>query len=97
MFVTPSKRKAGQGDEPERKRVKEESNTKNTSYAKKSYYQVLWRAPQTKKHKTWDGDGVMVITGSSYELLDEEAKTLGSGKILGELVEGAEIKLGGRE
>ncbi|CEL61521.1 DNA repair and recombination protein RAD54B [Rhizoctonia solani AG-1 IB] len=97
MFVTPSKRKAGQGDEPEGKRVKEESNTKNTSYAKKSYYQVLWRAPQTKKHKTWDGDGVMVITGSSYELLDEEAKTLGSGKILGELVEGAEIKLGGRE
>ncbi|CCO38181.1 hypothetical protein BN14_12346 [Rhizoctonia solani AG-1 IB] len=39
MFVTPSKRKAGQGDEPEGKRVKEESNTKNTSYAKKSYYQ----------------------------------------------------------
>ncbi|KAF8684112.1 SNF2 family N-terminal domain [Rhizoctonia solani] len=97
MFVTPSKRKAGEGEEPNGKRAKEEPNSANTSYAKKSYYQVLWRAPQTKKHKTWDGDGVIVITGSTYELLDEEAKTLGSGKILGELVEGAEIKLGGRE
>ncbi|KAF8750669.1 SNF2 family N-terminal domain [Rhizoctonia solani] len=97
MFVTPSKRKAGEGEEPNGKRAKEEPNSANTSYAKKIYYQVLWRAPQTKKHKTWDGDGVIVITGSTYELLDEEAKTLGSGKILGELVEGAEIKLGGRE
>ncbi|CAE6531661.1 unnamed protein product [Rhizoctonia solani] len=97
MFITPSKRKAGEGDEPNVKRVKEESTSAHTSYAKKKYYQVLWRAPQTKKHKTWDGDGVLVITGSTYELLDEEAKALGSGKILGELVEGAEIKLGGRE
>ncbi|CAE6468893.1 unnamed protein product [Rhizoctonia solani] len=97
MFITPSKRKAGEGEEPNGKRAKEEPNSANTSYAKKIYYQVLWRAPQTKKHKTWDGDGVIVITGSTYELLDEEAKTLGSGKILGELVEGAEIKLGGRE
>ncbi|KEP49875.1 putative RAD54-DNA-dependent ATPase of the Snf2p family protein [Rhizoctonia solani 123E] len=97
MFITPSKRKAGEGDEPNGKRVKEESNSTHTSYAKKKYYQILWRAPQTKKHKTWDGDGVLVITGSTYELLDEEAKTLGSGKIVGELAEGAGIKLGGRE
>ncbi|KAH7335916.1 SNF2 family N-terminal domain-containing protein [Rhizoctonia solani] len=78
-------------------KVKEESASTHTSYAKKKYYEILWRAPQTKKHKTWDGDGVLVVTGSTYELLDEEAKTLGSGKILGDLVEGAEIKLGGRE
>ncbi|KAG8726522.1 helicase, partial [Ceratobasidium sp. 423] len=97
MFITPSKRKADESDEPNGKRVKEEPASAHTPYAKKKYYQVLWRAPQTKKHKTWDGDGVLVITGSTYELLDEEAKTLGSGKILGELVEGAEIKLGGRE
>ncbi|KAJ1305825.1 hypothetical protein OPQ81_010552 [Rhizoctonia solani] len=97
MFITPSKRKAGEGDEPNGKRVKEESSSTHTSYTKKKYYQILWRAPQTKKHKTWDGDGVLVIAGSTYELLDEDAKTLGSGKILGELVEGAEIKLGGRE
>ncbi|KAG9095961.1 helicase, partial [Ceratobasidium sp. 370] len=55
------------------------------------------RNPQTKKHKTWDGDGILVITGSRYELLDEDAKAIGNGKILGDLSEGSEIKLGNRE
>lgn len=32
------------------------------------------RNPQYKKHKTWDGDGVLVITGSSCQLLDTEKR-----------------------
>ncbi|CAE6469879.1 unnamed protein product [Rhizoctonia solani] len=82
MFITPSKRKADDGDEPSGKRAKEESASTHTSYAKKKYYEILWRAPQTKKHKTWDGDGVLVVTGSTYELLDEEAKTYGDGVLV---------------
>ncbi|KAB5592863.1 DNA repair and recombination protein RAD54B [Ceratobasidium theobromae] len=97
MFVTPAKRKGDDLGESSNKKVKDESPSGATPYAKIQYYQVLWRAPQTKKHKTWDGDGVLVITGSRYELLDEDAKPIGSGKILGELSEGAEIKLGNRE
>ncbi|KAG8743010.1 helicase [Ceratobasidium sp. 414] len=123
MFITPAKRKAEHAAESASKRPKEEAPGEKTPYAKKSYYQVLWqvvsftirRNPQTKKHKTWDGDGVLIITGSRYELLDEDAKPyvlslqnrlrsvtqrisrIGSGKILGDLSEGSEIKLGNRE
>ncbi|KAG8710161.1 helicase [Ceratobasidium sp. 395] len=43
------------------------------------------------------GDGVLVITGSHYDLYDEDAKQFGTGKILGDLSEGSEIKLGSRE
>ncbi|KAG8782082.1 helicase [Ceratobasidium sp. 428] len=43
------------------------------------------------------GDGVLVITGSHYDLFAEDAKQLGTGKILGDLSEGSEIKLGSRE
>ena len=28
------------------------------------------RKPQYKKHKTWDGDGVLVVKGSKAELYD---------------------------
>ncbi|KAG9122857.1 helicase [Ceratobasidium sp. 392] len=97
MFATPAKRKGEDVAESSSKRPKEETPGERTPYAKKRYYQVLWRTPQTKKHKTWDGDGVLVITGSHYDLLDEDAKPLGSGKIMGDLSEGAEIKLGNRE
>ncbi|KAF8606322.1 hypothetical protein BDV93DRAFT_521145 [Ceratobasidium sp. AG-I] len=97
MFATPAKRKADEIPGPSNKKQKEDAPAERTPYAKSQYYQVLWRAPQTKKHKTWDGDGVLVITGSRYELLDEDAKPIGNGKILGELSEGSEIKLGNRE
>ena len=30
----------------------------------------LRRAPQTKKHKTWDGDGVLVLSGGKGVLYD---------------------------
>ncbi|KIJ39853.1 hypothetical protein M422DRAFT_780869 [Sphaerobolus stellatus SS14] len=30
-----------------------------------TYWNVQWRAPQTKKHKTWDGDSVVAITSSA--------------------------------
>lgn len=30
------------------------------------------RAPQQKKHKTWDGDGVLLVKGSFFDLLDVE-------------------------
>ncbi|QRW11400.1 DNA repair and recombination protein RAD54 [Ceratobasidium sp. AG-Ba] len=97
MYATPAKRKNEDEAQSSSKRAKENEGTPKAAYAKIRYYQVLWRAPQTKKHKTWDGDGVLVITGPRYELLDEDAKPIGNGKILGELVEGAEIKLGNRE
>lgn len=32
------------------------------------------RKPQYKKHKTWDGDGVLVIKGPRTELYDSDGK-----------------------
>lgn len=30
------------------------------------------RKPQAKKHKTWDNDGILVVTGGQAELKDKE-------------------------
>lgn len=35
---------------------------------------ICRRAPQYKKHKTWDGDGVLVVNGSSCTLYDTDGK-----------------------
>ncbi|KAF8348116.1 P-loop containing nucleoside triphosphate hydrolase protein [Amanita rubescens] len=44
------------------------------------HWMVQWRKPQYKKHKTWDGDGVLVIKGSRAELYDTDGKLISSGK-----------------
>ncbi|KIM91969.1 hypothetical protein PILCRDRAFT_809966 [Piloderma croceum F 1598] len=64
------------------------------------YWMVQWRHPQTRKHKTWDGDAVLVLNGAAISTLyDQEGKRIGEGKLEchGTLVEGAECKLSGRE
>jgi DNA repair and recombination protein RAD54B len=49
---------------------------------------VKRRAPQSKKHKTWDGDGVLVVTKPKGVLMDLEGRvyvsnllTLGTQKL----------------
>ena len=32
------------------------------------------RAPQSKKHKTWQGDGILVVNGPRATLLDQDGK-----------------------
>ena len=32
------------------------------------------RHPQTKKHKTWEGDGVIIVEGTKVTLFDTEGK-----------------------
>lgn len=41
------------------------------------YYNVLWRKKTTKKHKTFDGDGVLVVTAGYAVLQDTTGKDLG--------------------
>ncbi|PWW79811.1 hypothetical protein C7212DRAFT_355570 [Tuber magnatum] len=45
--------------------------------AEEAYFGVLWRKPTTKKHKTFDGDGVLVIGGGYAVLQDTSGKDLG--------------------
>ena len=42
------------------------------SAGERAFWMVQFRAPQQKKHKTWDGDGVLVVKGAFFDLLDGE-------------------------
>ncbi|KAJ4985754.1 DNA repair and recombination protein rad54 [Stagonosporopsis vannaccii] len=63
-----------------------------------SYYTVLWRKFTTKKNKTWDGDGVLVVANGVGVLTDSD-----SGKEMGKVVcnrpllPGSQLSIGGKE
>ena len=41
------------------------------------------RSPQHKKHKTWDGDGVLIVRGLTYfKLLDQSSITCETNDVL---------------
>ncbi|KAN0134016.1 P-loop containing nucleoside triphosphate hydrolase protein [Lactarius tabidus] len=62
------------------------------------YWMVQWRAPQAKKHKTWEGDGVLVVTKPKAALMDLEGRMLTAGKIGPNLLEsGVQLTLGNKE
>ncbi|KZT04627.1 uncharacterized protein LAESUDRAFT_727800 [Laetiporus sulphureus 93-53] len=65
-------------------------------------WMVLWRNPQYKKHKTWDGDAVLVIRGNTCTLYESDGRILVSGKPHGiegvhKIVEGANFTVGNKE
>ncbi|KAG0023931.1 helicase [Podila clonocystis] len=61
-------------------------------------YNVLWRKKTGKKHKTWDGDGVLVVTGTSGSLKDMDGKDLGKSiKMVSNLKPGDELSFGGKD
>ncbi|KAI0677546.1 SNF2 family N-terminal domain-containing protein [Trametes maxima] len=66
------------------------------------YWMVQWRNPQYKKHKTWDGDAVLVVSGNRCILYDSDNRQLASGKPHGvegthKFGEGSEFTVGNRE
>ncbi|KAJ6558570.1 SNF2 family N-terminal domain-containing protein [Mycena vulgaris] len=62
------------------------------------YWVVQWRSFQAKKHKTWDGDGVLVVSGSKSTLYDSEGKTISAGKRdPAPYVEGKNLVVGGKD
>ncbi|CDO75591.1 hypothetical protein BN946_scf184858.g31 [Trametes cinnabarina] len=66
------------------------------------YWMVQWRNPQYKKHKTWDGDAVLVVSGSKCTLYDSDNRQISGGKPYGvegthKLAEGSEFTVGSRE
>ncbi|KAG7450934.1 uncharacterized protein BT62DRAFT_1071552 [Guyanagaster necrorhizus] len=61
------------------------------------YWMVQWRNHQTKKHKTWEGDGVLVVEGSQATLFDTDGKPMGQAARPASLYEGLEIGVGGKD
>ena len=44
--------------------------------SRNAYFNVLWRNQTTKKNKTWDGDGVLVLEDGFLTLRDVDGKKL---------------------
>ncbi|OAX36093.1 hypothetical protein K503DRAFT_721959 [Rhizopogon vinicolor AM-OR11-026] len=68
------------------------------SHGGQEYWMIQWRYPQHTKHKTWDGDAVLVLTGSRGSMYDLEGKMIGAGSINApKAEENGEYQFGGRE
>lgn len=61
------------------------------------YYLVLWRNFTTKKHKTWDGDGVLSIVGGYARLQDISGKEMGKVAFKDPLLPGSCLSVGGKD
>ncbi|XP_068083216.1 DNA repair and recombination protein RAD54B [Anabrus simplex] len=67
--------------------------------AGKRIFNVVWGKQSTKKHKTWEGDGILEVEGKSAVLKDTEGKIMGraSGIKTATLSEGSRLLVGGKE
>ncbi|ORX34242.1 SNF2 family N-terminal domain-domain-containing protein [Kockovaella imperatae] len=82
---------------PSRMQATPQSNAQ-TAYEKTYYYSVQWRKPQTKKHKTWDGDAYLKIEGNRIIMLNEDSDKMGASTLVGDApVAGCELRIGGYE
>lgn len=66
--------------------------------ASKGYYNVLWRHRSGKKHKTWEGDALCVVSDGHAELLDRDTgKSIGRTKCNQPLLPGSTLLLSGKD
>ncbi|KAK4545281.1 hypothetical protein LTR36_003461 [Oleoguttula mirabilis] len=65
--------------------------------ASEGYFTVLWRKFTMKKNKTWDGDGVLSVSGGYASLKDISGKEMGRTACKGPLLVGSELSVGGKE
>ncbi|KAF8468944.1 SNF2 family N-terminal domain-containing protein [Kalaharituber pfeilii] len=72
-------------------------NVEKSSGNGETYYNVLWRKFTTRKHKTFDGDGVLVLSGGYATLQDLSGKDLGKTMWSKPLESGDQLSIGTRE
>uniref|UniRef100_A0A182FEL9 DNA repair and recombination protein RAD54-like n=2 Tax=Anopheles albimanus TaxID=7167 RepID=A0A182FEL9_ANOAL len=62
-------------------------------------FKVVWGKISTRKHKTWEGDGTLEVSGRSAVLRDETGKAISSasGLMLEEVTEGIQMIVGSKE
>ncbi|KAH6914098.1 RAD54B protein [Coprinopsis sp. MPI-PUGE-AT-0042] len=91
--LVPSKRKNDEDEDESRKR-----QVMDSSSATAQYWMIQWRNPQGRKHKTWEGDGVIVCeSGGRSTLYDSDGKIIGSGRLDGAPAEGRNFHIGGKD
>ncbi|KKZ67693.1 DNA repair and recombination protein RAD54B [[Emmonsia] crescens] len=62
-----------------------------------TYYNVLWRKPTAKKHKTWDGDGILIVRGGYASLQDISGRDFGRIMFNSPLLPCSTLSVGGKE
>ncbi|KAH8595647.1 SNF2 family N-terminal domain-containing protein [Bisporella sp. PMI_857] len=68
-----------------------------TSDAPEGYYRVLWRKFTAKKHKTWDGDGLLSVYGGYARLQDISGREMGRSMFKNQLLPGSTLSVGGKD
>ena len=68
-----------------------------SSDGSEGYYNVLWRKFTTKKNKTWDDDGILVVKGGLATLLSSSGKELGRIGYAQPLLAGSTLSIAGRD
>ena len=61
------------------------------------YYNALYRKFSSKKHKSWDGDGILWISGGYAYLKDISGKEMGRATCDRPLLPGSTLSIGGKE
>lgn len=62
------------------------------------YFNVVWRKPTKKKHKTWDGDGILSIANVHCTIHDSSGKEIARGRLkTAEAAVGDILSVGGKE
>ncbi|EEP82217.1 conserved hypothetical protein [Uncinocarpus reesii 1704] len=62
-----------------------------------AYYNVLWRKFTAKKHKTWDGDGILTLRGGYAYLQDISGRDMGRMMFNSTLEPGSMLSVGGKD
>ncbi|KAF2461809.1 SNF2 family N-terminal domain-containing protein [Lineolata rhizophorae] len=74
-----------------------ESEQRGEDGTPEGYYLVLWRKPTAKKHKTWDGDGVLAVSSGYAHLQDVSGRDLGKTTWNSPLLPGSTLSVGGKD
>jgi DNA repair and recombination protein RAD54B len=74
-----------------------EQHKSETTNGHEGYYIVLWRKYTAKKHKTWDGDGVLVVRGGYASLQDISGRDMGRTAFSDPLLPGSTLSIGGKD
>ncbi|XP_028396792.1 DNA repair and recombination protein RAD54B-like [Dendronephthya gigantea] len=80
----------------------ETKNEDNSTNDISRYYNVMWCKISKKKHKTWEGDGILVTKERTAILQDTEGKEIGRARgykadELAKFTEGQTLLIGGKE
>ncbi|KAL9095031.1 MAG: hypothetical protein Q9165_002633 [Trypethelium subeluteriae] len=62
-----------------------------------AFYTVLWRKFTNKKNKTWDGDGLLSVSGGYAKLHDISGKEMGKAPCGAPLLSGSTLSVCGRD